>query len=322
MVFGDTIGLRAGDAIAYSTDTSPGDGIGLTFIHDNIAYRPVKIPGISQGSFEVPMEGVGVNGVMYIYHTTDANKLLELDKEREPGADMGRSIVAISKDDGETFSYLYDLSTEHFINVSVVQVDTSELATSLLAKNNILVLFGSGKYRRGNVYLAFQPAEQIELPTSIRYFAGLNTVGRPVLSEKEEDAQPLFDQPCVGKLSVSYNRFINKWIMLYNCFIPKWRGINMRTADKPWGVWSEPQVIFQPWDDGGYCHFMHVSWQYRNCDNVDDPNRENVWAGEYGPYQFEDLAVSDGNTTTIYFTMPTWNPYTVVLKKATLQKVR
>ena len=56
------------------------------------------------------------------------------------------------------------------------------------------------------------------------------------------------------------------------------------------------------------------------CDSVHDPGREYEFGGEYGPYQFEELAtgVQDVNTT-IYFTMSTWNPYTVLLMKATVQ---
>ncbi|MDH5695377.1 MAG: DUF4185 domain-containing protein, partial [Dehalococcoidia bacterium] len=217
---------------------------------------------------------------------------------------------------------LYDLSTKHFINVSVVEVKSADWPALPQNIGQVLVMFGSGEYRKSNVYLAFQPAAQIESPSSIRYFSGLDGSGQPILSTRETDAEPLFDQPTVGELSVTYNRFINKWIMLYNSFFPQWRGINMRTADQPWGPWSEPQIIFHPWDDNGYCHFMHTSWEQQQCDNVHDPNRENEWGGEYGPYQFEDLAIGDETTTTIYFTMSTWNPYTVVLMKATLQKAR
>ena len=94
----------------------------------------------------------------------------------------------------------------------------------------------------------------------------------------------------------------------------------MRTADKPWGPWSKPQIIFHPWDDKGYCHFMHAGSPHQPCDEVSDPKREKEWGGEYGPYQFEDFATGDGASTAIYFTMSTWNPYTVVLMKAILKK--
>ena len=41
------------------------------------------------------------------------------------------------------------------------------------------------------------------------------------------------------------------------------------------------------------------------------------WGGEYGAYQFEEMATGAGSTTTICFTLSTWNPYAVVLMKAT-----
>lgn len=99
------------------------------------------------------------------------------------------------------------------------------------------------------------------------------------------------------------------------------RGINMRTADKPWGPWSEPEIIFHPWWDNGYCHFMHTNNEFLQCDNVSDEERENLWGEEYGPYQFEDFAIGDACSTTIYFTLSIWNPYTVVLMKAALERI-
>lgn len=249
---------------------------------------------------------------MFIYATTDHSEFVT----------MGRSVVAVSDDDGYNFAYLYDLSTQHFINASIVKTDLS-VWEGFPEPNGVgLVMFGSGSYRQSDVRLAFQPAAQIESPTSIRYFSGLGTSGQPTWSSLEEDAQGLFNQPCVGELSVSYNRFICKWIMLYNCCCEEsLRGINIRTADNAWGPWSEPQVIFRPWLDNGYCHFIHTNWNFQVCDSVHDPGRQYEWGGEYGPYQFEDLAVGTDCTTTIYFTMSTWNPYTVVLMSATLEKI-
>jgi hypothetical protein len=316
ILFGDTVGIRGGDAIAYTTDTNPEDCLRLDFIQDDAgAYKPIKIPGISQGGFEVPTEGVSVNGKMYIYHTTDSTK-------GKP-ATMGRSVVAVSNDDGKTFKYLYNFSRKHFINLSIVEVDSVNWPGLPSNVGRGLVIFGSGPYRRSNVRLAFEPADNIETGENILYFAGLDGTGIPSWSENELDAQELFNQPCVGELSVSYNKFIRKWIMLYNCFLPGGkRGINMRTADYPWGPWSESEVLFDPWKDGGYCHFMHTSWSFKQCDHVEDsPKRGNEWGGEYGPYQYEDFAIGGNNATTIYFNLSTWNPYTVVLMKATLKRL-
>jgi hypothetical protein len=307
LLFGDTWGPRGGDAIAWTADRSPEKGLNLTFLHDDAgAYSPVIIPGISQGGMEVPMAGVSVRDRMYVYHTTD----------NSPRAVMGRSVVARSDDDGHTFRYLYDLSKRHFINVSVVKCSASDWSGLPVRRGETLLLFGSGSYRRSDVRLAVQPSRDIESPNSLRYFSGLDSSGRPSWSAREEDAVALFNHPCVGELSVTFNRFLRRWIMLYNGYNP--RGILLRTAERPWGPWSSPQVLFEPWDDGGYGKFMHVSWQVARLDSVQDPGRDNEWGGEYGPYQFPDFATGKPGETTIYFAMSTWNPYTIVLMKAAL----
>ncbi len=311
ILFGDThgAGRPEGDAIAYTTDEDPEDGLSLTFVEDDAGiYQPVTIPGLSQDAFEVPMEGVEVDGKMYVYHTTD----------HSPQVTMGRSVLARSDDGGNTFTLLYDFSRQHFINLSIVKAPASEWEHLPANEGEGLIIFGSGRYRESDVYLAFQPASEIETRSSRRYFAGIDDVGDPLWNADEQKSVPLFEHPCVGELSASYNEFIKKWILLYNCGQP--RGITMRTADFPWGPWTRSQILFHPWDDGGYCEFIHVNWQNQNCDSVHDPGRENEWGGEYGPYQFEDLATGDEQSTTIYFTLSTWNPYTVVLMKARLRK--
>ncbi len=254
------------------------------------------------------MEGISVGGKMYVYHTTDHTKSVI----------MGRSVVAVSEDDGNTFNYLYDFSKEHFINVSIVEVNPEDWPGVPKTDAAGLFIFGSGTYRSSDVRLAFQPAHEIENPSSLCYFAGSDRAGQPTWSCRENDARPLLNENCVGELSVSYNRFIKRWIMLYNCEFNKVGRIVMRTARFPWGPWSRLQIVFDPARDHGFCHFLHYSWKFKKCDRLSDPGREKESGGPYGPYQFKDYAVGNSRSTTIYFTMSTWNPYTVVLMKSTL----
>lgn len=310
VLFGDTWGPPKGDAIAYTTDTTPGDGIELTFLCDESGkYSPIRISGISQGPFEVPVEGTSSEGRMYLYHTTDHSKKRT----------MRRCVVAVRRRNGTRFKYLYDLSTRYFVNVSVVEVDVNDWEGLPKRESNGLVMFGSGKYRKSNVRLAYQPTSDIASGENFFYFAGLDKSDRPVWSKEESEARALFDQPCVGELSVTYNRFIARWVMLYNASKPK-RGITLRTAKKPWGPWSEAQIVFHPFEDDGYGNFIHVNHKVRKVDELHDPGRADEWGGEYGPYQFPHLATGNEGETTVYFTMSTWNPYTVVLMKAKLQK--
>ena len=134
LLFGDTIGPPGGDAFAWTTDDNPEDGLDLTFLDDgNGTYRPLTIPGISQRDFEVPMEGTSVGGRMYVYHTTNHSETVP----------MGRSVVAVSEDDGKSFRYLYDLSHQHFINVSVVEVKAQDWKGVPQRRGDGLFLFGS-----------------------------------------------------------------------------------------------------------------------------------------------------------------------------------
>ena len=86
---------------------------------------------------------------------------------------------------------------------------------------------------------------------------------------------------------------------------------------------GNPAILFNPWCDRGYCHFMHVNWDQTKCDSVyddmqlGDPQR---WGGAYAPYLISKFTKGDATSTTIYWLMSTWNPYQVVLMKSTLQK--
>lgn len=298
LLFGDSGPPEHEDPLAFSSDEDLDDGLDLAFYRRGDGrFAPVEIPGISLGEYEVPMEGVSLGESMLVYATTG----------HTPQKTMGRSVVARSDDDGRTFELLYELSEQHFINVSVVRRPPDD-------GSDDLILFGSGDYRRSNVHLARQPIDRATSRESIRFFAGLDADGKPRWSRQESEAQALFEHPVVGELSASWNRFLGVWILLYNSSDP--RGIVMRTAEQPWGPWSDPQVVFDPWQDEGYCHFIHASWERQRCDDVHDPGREREWGGEYGPYQFEHFASGDDDFSTIYFTLSTWNPYTVVLMRA------
>lgn len=319
--FGDSWGGNAGltDALGYTEQTNPDAGLKLDFISLNGVWKPIYIKEINRGGFEVPADAIMIGETMYLYHTTDHNP---------NGKTMGRSIVAKANRqelNNAQFNYLYNFSTDKFINLSIEKVKNADFPLLPPGGGESVLFFGSGDYRNSPVYLASQPVNSIESKSTLSYFSGVRE-GKPVWIKDEKKALPIFKfetTPRVGELSVSYNRFLKRWILLYNHDNP--RGINMRTAEFPWGPWSEAQAIFRPWEDNGYCHFMHTSWEFRQCDNVMEPaDRKNEWGGEYGPYQYRHFATGDEaiGTTTIYFNMSTWNPYQVVLMKASLKKMQ
>jgi hypothetical protein len=318
-LFGDT-GPHAEDSIAYTTDNDPEAGIHLQFVtqpsNPQQYLPPTTIPPISLGAFEVPAGGFSANGKMYVFFTTD--------HFQDTGGNdrMGRSVLAWSGDSAQTsFHVLYDFSNVHqggkFINVSPVIADNSALGGLPDTTGQGLLVFGSGLYRASNPYLAYLPLNAVEDRSRLRYFAGRQAGSHQVCwSTQESDAMALFADPQIGEFSVTWNSFLRIWLMLYNAGNP--RGINFRVAEQPWGPWSATSLLFEPRVDGGYCHFMHASWDSQVCDYVYDPGRATDWGGEYGPYVISRFAKGDATRTTIYFVMSTWNPYNTVLMKSTL----
>jgi hypothetical protein len=305
-LFGDTVGLNAypfsgkDDSFAYTTDSTADDGLNLTFYTGRPAkFLPPWVPGVSQGAFEVPMEGVDVNGVAYVFFTINHTE------EQK----MGGSILAKLNDATLNFTYLYTFSTSKFINVHTAVVNHALLAGLPKSTGEGLLIWGSGEYRAGDPYLAFMPLESIEDKSTLQYFAGIAADRNPIWSKSESDAQPLFHDPVIGELSVAWNQYLGRWIMLYS-------GVAMRSAPLPWGNWSAKQVLFNPFTDDGYEHFIHLPGH----DNITDPLRGDEIGGPYGPYMIDKFTTGNGQTSTIYFTMSTWNPYTAVLMRAQLAK--
>jgi hypothetical protein len=295
-LFGDTWG-RAGawDALAWTKSTDPEKIILDFFRAKDGKWLPPTVPGLSQKAFEIPSGGISVAGTIYVVFTTDHTE------EKV----MGRSILATSRDDGRTFQALYELSRGKFINVSFWLVD------------GWLYIYGSGEYRKSSVCLARVRPGSIRDRSKLQYFAGIDEDEKPYWSKTEVDAVPLFQHDVVGEFSVAYLEPVKRYVLLYNSKEP--RGIMIRSAEAAWGPWSEGTVIFHPWRENGYGHFMHISARFkRKSDSLSDPKREDEWGGEYGPYVMSRFTTGDNGRCRIYFTMSTWNPYQVVVMRSDL----
>ena len=336
-LFGDSVAIqetterpRGGDAIAFAVSgQDPENCIQLQFYRaSDGGYRSPAVDGGHLGIFETPTGGFFYQGDAYVFFATDA-KGEPLEPHRSI---LGKNPLAI--DNSLKFERVFDVSTGTFISISPTLVGTDWRPS---AEPTMALLFATGPYRRStDVVLAYLPLAEREQASSLRYFAGRDAAGQPDWQASQLRAASVFTRPevpCMGELSVAWNRFLRKWLMLYNSCDPKengagLRGINFRTADEPWGPWSGPQVLFNPDADAGYCHFMHAE---RPCppgttnpkDNLIPEGRpENAFGGEYGPYVIDAYTSGDEarRVTTIYFLMSTWNPYQVVLMKSTLER--
>ncbi|WP_181706015.1 DUF4185 domain-containing protein [Chthonobacter rhizosphaerae] len=326
VAFGDThpshgmIRPRDADSIAFSDTRHGEDCLQLEFVRDQDGgFRPITIPGIYAGAFAVPSGGFSLNGRMYLLATSDV-----------PGrGPSNRSVFARSDDDGWTFRRLFDLSQERFVHVSPVLVKGGAVKDAPDPAAPGVFYFGTSEFRRSSPFLAWTPQAAVEDPQALRYFAGVDpATGAPRWSENEADSAPLFEQPCMGEFSAGWNAHLSKWLLLYTCGGPRAR-TEIRTAESPWGPWSSPQALFDPNLDREGCGFVNrptppiiAAGIGPACPIVSDPHTPGVLGESYGPYLIDRLTRSDYPfTSTIYFLMSTWNPYTVVLMRATLVQV-
>ena len=336
-LFGDTITNQYYqydlDCIAYTTDTSPDNCVELAFNKSGTRFKPPYVyPPIPQGGLCVPTEGLSYRRNMYVYFIT----------RDVQGNYFARTVLAKSTNDGYTFTQLYEMSSHNnaqspqpkkFINVSAEIVNAADIPGLPQQTGQLVLIWGSGEYQASNPYLAYIPLEYIENKSYLRYFMGTDESNTPRWSEYESDAVPLFDHPQIGEFSVTWNPYVKKWLMLYNTSA----GIIFRVADYPWGPWSDPSILFNPFIDNGYCNFIHrgdcltgLCYYEKTCDtNKDNFQRTQCgnityagcrWGGTYGPYIISKFTTGVvDQETTIYFTLSTWNPYQVMLMKSTLQ---
>lgn len=296
-LFGDTFGRPgARDALASTASRDPA-AIELEFVKgEDDKWQPLTVPGIGHGGFEVPSHGVSIEGNIYVVFTTD----------HSPAKVMGRSVLALSRDNGATFEKLYELSSSRFINVAIWK------------SGKWLYIFGSGAYRASSVSLARVEQTRIEKKENIRYLSGITKEGAPEWTGDEGRAQPIFRHDVVGELSAAWCPQLDRYLLLYNSSKP--RGIVLRTARKPWGPWSDAAIIFHPWRDKGYGRFMHVPPDRgKVVDSFHDPGRADTFGGEYGPFLMARYFTGSGTICRIYFTLSTWNPYQVVVMQSDLK---
>ncbi|MCW5854341.1 MAG: DUF4185 domain-containing protein, partial [Anaerolineae bacterium] len=321
------------DAIASTTDRAAYDGLRLTFNGEIVGregdrFKVNSLPPrlfdhgvpMSQAAFEVPLDGFSHDGRMFVFFSHHTRHFAIRQKPTEAGTIdgdvMGRSVLAVSTDeghDGYTFDMLYEFSADKFINVSVEKVQAAD--HGIPEDGEVLLVWGSGRYRGSDVYLAYLPISRLYERGAVRYFAGLGLRGRPAWSRNEGDARPLFAAGCVGELSCRWNRYLGRWILMFNGDPP--RGIQAYLAPRPWGPYNDVRLVFDPAD--GYGRFMHAPGRDGINDRMFGCDRSNEFGGEYGPYQVTRYAtgVTD-RYTKIYFSLSTWHPYQSHLMSAVI----
>lgn len=321
-LFGDTIGPTedyfASDTLASSTSTDPAAGLFLDFFtkSDGSPYF-VRIPGVRMGAAEVPHAGIRLDSGTYI--VCDTGKDINLP---DPGANA-YSVLARFDEVERRFTALRTISS---------MPHGRFVTTSLHAFGSDVLVYGLGAYRASDVYLAIVPASSFDTGQGTRYFAGMAN-GQPTWSSSESASVPVVvdnplngppwpnNTPTIGYVSVTFSEDLGLWLMTYDggAQSQATAGVYFAYASEPWGPWSEPQLIFNARRDDAMGTFIHDPSILPNPpgDGLNGPtigfnDPYTTRGGIYAPYMIERFTTVSGSRLSIYYTVSTWNPYTVV----------
>ncbi len=285
-VFGDTFGCPLSatpvnwrsNTLSYTTDTNPSDGItfdGWILGADGKAKE--LIPEDAGTITAIPTYGVSVGSTGYLYYMQVINW--------SPWT-CNYSSVAKSTDGGQNWTKLASLKWNpgNFNQVAIYK------------KGGYVYFFGIPCGRTGGAKLMRVLEGSIENKATYEYVTGFDASSNPVWTVNAESSAVTVVPAPVGELSVRWDNYLGKYIMMYLHDQPPGggHGIEMRTAPQLWGPWSDAQVV--------------VTGSQYSC--------------LYAPYMREGYEENDGQV--VYFRMsrfcPGFNPYSTYWMKVTLQK--
>ena len=337
---------QAADPLAWSTNTDGESGLLLNF-YTNTPYAygsnaPVFIQpdGIEMGGNDIPNSGISLsNGVFLICNTgTDSAT------NNFPYASDYSVLVTFNETNLLAATNTY-LATNFFVTNRIISMLNTNLDPTSAMQGHFIftaehefgtnvLMFGTGEFRASDAYFSMVPTANFVSGQGTLYFTGL-TNGQPTWSPFESNSAPVVqdnptngppwpnDHPGIEKLSVIYSTSLNLWLMTYNGgentgkqLETQTKGVYFCYAPQPWGPWSTPQLIFNQFRDGGEGVFIYDATNHTGPSgptiNPSINNPTNTPGGAFSPLLIERFTRITNSTLFIYYTLSTWNPYTVV----------
>ncbi len=279
IAFGDTFGCcrPAGggggggqwrfNVLGYSTDADLEDGITLDgMITDEDGRARAVLRKRFQDVTIIPTAGIAIEDRLFLHY-------MAVKQWGAPGRwTLNRSGWGYSDDGGETWTQP---------NEAIWDGDTNFGMAGLVKDGGYLYVFGTHGGRYGGVQLARVLAD----PDAVLDMSAYTYWDGSGWTSDITQAVDVVPAP-VGELSVAWNEFLGRWIMIY--LDEPQRGLVIREAPELTGPWGDTHML---------------------VDSRDFPSLYGSYLHPWG---------SDGEI--IYFNMSQWGPYNVMLMRARLVK--
>ncbi len=299
--------LHGFDPIGASTTSDPEAPLVVNFFTQKDGTTLfINPPGIATGGDDLQESGISLPDGVYIFYHTGHDPSL---------ADPEQNVYSLL--------VRFDENTKAFTAGRTVSKPGGVFTHGggLTLSGSDVYLFGASHYRASPIYLQKTPAATFATGAGTQYFTGIVN-GQPVWSNSEANSAAIISDPTVGNVSVVFSTDLNLWLMAYDA---GWKnaqepnGIYFTYASQPWGPWAEPQLIFESSRDHGYGAFIHDQ-SLKPCPPGDgllgpllvsqDPCT--VAGVAFAPHLIGRFTRIAGNQVKIYYTMGSFNPYTVV----------
>jgi hypothetical protein len=212
------------NTMAISSDANPSDGLTIdSMITDRPGHAEELLSSQKIYGTEwtvIPTNGIAVGSRMYLHYMSVVGF-----PATTPGIwSTNYAGIAYSDDGGQT--WVKDMSVtwpaaSNFEQVAFVQ------------SGSTVYMYGIPSGRAGGVKLARVASGSLLDPTAYQYWTGGSW-------SANISAAATIVPPSAGELSVRYNSYYHKWLMLYTY---NFVDIGLRTASAPTGPWSSPQIV-------------------------------------------------------------------------------
>ncbi|SDD39366.1 protein of unknown function [Sanguibacter gelidistatuariae] len=217
----------------------------------------LKVPGVEHTS--IPTGGIAVDGRQYL-------AFMSVNRWGDPGEWFTNySRIAYSDDNGTAWNATdgpqWDNDPQWGDKFQMVAFTHGQ-------DDGYVYMYGTKNGRFGAVHVSRVPAASILDKAAYTYWDGTSW------GEDETAAAELAPAP-VTEMSVQYNDYIGRWMMMYTTDSQE-EGIYdllFRTAERPEGPWSDVTVVgtsvdfpglyapyLHPWNDGPEVHFTMSIW--------------------------------------------------------------
>ncbi|NLB85336.1 MAG: DUF4185 domain-containing protein [Acholeplasmataceae bacterium] len=288
LAFGDTysgadqLGNWRSNVMAVTTDLDASDGITIdSFLNNNRPVAKEFIPSRKVDNLEIttiPTGGIVIGDSIYVHY-------MSVRVWKGSGEwDINYNGVVKSVDGGETWTRVNNLtwaeSNEDYVQ-TVTGMDGVELnkriAPNLLqvfpikSADGYIYIYGIPGGRSGGAKLGRVLVDNYEDFFEYEYFNGYDKNKDPIFIKGTAGLEAILENdssyivpPTVAEISVMYNGYLKKWMILY-----KTNSVGrliFRISDNPWGAWSDEELITTAKDlpGGFYGEFMHEAYSEKN----------------------------------------------------------